>query len=80
MHGLITDADGELGSIMLELGHLETYLTRKLHNKTDFTNLPYEQGSIFAQILQNSDALDLDNLDRNLFKVRAVRLFKNGIK
>lgn len=32
MHGLIKDKDGEIGAVMLELGHLETYLTRKMVN------------------------------------------------
>ena len=31
-HGLISDRDGHLGIVMLELGHLETYLTRKAIN------------------------------------------------
>ena len=31
-HGLITEKDGEIGCIMLELGHIETYLTRRMLN------------------------------------------------
>lgn len=31
-HGLINDKDGELAKIMFELGHIETYLTRKVVN------------------------------------------------
>ena len=31
-HGLIKDKDGEIGAVMLELGNLETYLTRKATN------------------------------------------------
>jgi hypothetical protein len=35
-HGLINDKDGELGLVMLELGHLETFLTRKAKNTEGF--------------------------------------------
>ena len=31
-HGLINDKDGELAKVMFELGHIETYLTRKAVN------------------------------------------------
>jgi hypothetical protein len=31
-HGLINDKDGEVAKIMFELGHIETYLTRKAVN------------------------------------------------
>jgi hypothetical protein len=31
-HGLISDRDGHIGIVMLELGNMETYLTRKAVN------------------------------------------------
>lgn len=34
LHGLISDKDGQVGIIMLELGHIETYITRKMSNLT----------------------------------------------
>jgi hypothetical protein len=39
-HGLITEKDGQIGCIMLELGHIETYLTRKAMNMSNFDGLP----------------------------------------
>jgi hypothetical protein len=68
-HGLINNRDGELGNVMLELGHLETYLTRKIMNAQTFSGLPYDEGSIFLRLLNDPDQLELDNLDKNIFKV-----------
>ena len=72
---MIKDKDGEIGAVMLELGHLETFLTRKSLNSFDFSDLPYDQGSLFAQILYKSDDIDLDYLDRSNFKVLKIFYF-----
>lgn len=69
-HGLINDRDGELGVCMLELGHMETYLTRKSINAKDFSDLPYDEGSIFTRLLYKPDDIDLDFLDKHLFRVK----------
>ncbi len=68
-HGLIKDKDGEIGAIMLELGNLETYLTRKSVNSLDFYELPYDQGSLFTQLLYRPNDIDLDFFDKSSFKV-----------
>ena len=68
-HGLINDKDGEIANCMLELGHLETYLTRKSVNSKNFKDLPYDEGSIFIRLLHNPDDVDLNCLDKNIFKV-----------
>jgi hypothetical protein len=67
-HGLISDRDGQLGIVMLELGHMETYLTRKAVNAIDFNDLPYDTGSIFTRLLCKPDEIDLDFLDKSVFK------------
>ena len=72
MHGLLHDKDGEIGVVMLELGASETYLTRKLVNSHDLKELPYDEGSIFTRLLNNPDELDLDFLDKNVFKVSSL--------
>lgn len=41
-HGLISDRDGHLGIVMLELGNMETYLTRKAVNSKGECLQPYE--------------------------------------
>ncbi len=69
-HGLINDKDGEWANVMFELGHLETFLTRKAVSAKDFLDLPYDEGSLFARLLNTPDDVDLDNLDKNIFRVR----------
>lgn len=68
-HGLINDKDGEIANCMLELGHVETFLTRKSVNARDFDDMPYDEGSIFTRLLYTPDDIDLDSLDKNIFKV-----------
>ncbi|CAF0708130.1 unnamed protein product [Brachionus calyciflorus] len=67
-HGLISDKDGEIAKCMLELGHVETYLTRIASNSKDYKDLPYDEGSIFTRLLYNPDEVDLDNLDKHIIK------------
>jgi hypothetical protein len=71
-HGLINDKDGEVAKIMFELGHIETYLTRKAVNAKDFSDLPYDEGSLFTRIITNPDDIDLDSIDKNVFRVYKV--------
>ena len=68
-HGIISNSDGLLGISTLELGHIETFLTLIVNESKDFNDLPKDEGSIFVRLINNPDELDLDNLDRNLFKV-----------
>ena len=68
-HGLISQTDGEIGVLMLELGQLETFLTCKATNLTSSNGLPCEKGSIFVQMLHTPDEIELDNFDKNHFKV-----------
>lgn len=68
-HGLINDKDGEIANCMLELGHIETYLSRIATNSNDYSDLPLDEGSIFTRLLYNPDEIDLDSLDKHIFKV-----------
>lgn len=68
-HGLINDKDGEIAKCMLELGHIETYLSRISSNSSDYSDLPSDEGSIFTRLLYNPDEIDLDSLDKHIFKV-----------
>lgn len=68
-HGMISNSDGSLGISIFELGHIETYLSMIVNNSKDFNELPYDEGSIFTRLINNPDDLDLDNLDKHLFKV-----------
>jgi hypothetical protein len=68
-HGIISNSDGPLGVSIFELGHIETYLTLVVNNSKSFSDLPYDEGSIFTRLVNNPDDLDLDSLNRNLFKV-----------
>ncbi len=68
-HGLISQTDGEIGVLMLELGKLETFLTCKANNLRAYDGLPCEKGSIFVQMMHTPDEIELDNFDRNQFKV-----------
>lgn len=68
-HGLISQSDGEIGVVMLELGQLETFLTRKVLNQETFSGLPCDKGSLFIQMLSSPDDIELDNLDKAMFKV-----------
>lgn len=67
-HGLISQSDGEIGVLMLELGKLETFLTRKSINSEGFLGLPHEKGSLFIQMLHSPDDIELDNFDKSHFK------------
>lgn len=69
-HGLISDKDGEIAKCMLELGHIETYLSRIASNSNDYSDLPFDEGSIFTRLLYNPDEIDLDSLDKHIFKVK----------
>ena len=69
-HGLISQSDGEIGVVMLELGKLETFLTRKVLNLDGFTGLPCDIGSLFIQMLYSPDEIELDYLDKSTFKVK----------
>jgi len=68
-HGLISQSDGEIGVLMLELGKLETFLTCKATDLDASNGLPCDKGSIFVQMLHTPDEIELDNFDRNQFKV-----------
>jgi hypothetical protein len=67
---LISQSDGEIGVVMLELGKLETFLTRKVLNLDGFTGLPCDIGSLFIQMLYSPDEIELDYLDKSTFKVK----------
>ena len=71
-HGLISQSDGEIGVVMLELGQLETFLTRKVLNLETFSGLPCDKGSLFIQMMNSPDDIELDNLDKAMFKVKVI--------
>lgn len=61
---------------MLELGQLETFLTRKVLNLETFSGLPCDKGSLFIQMLNSPDDIELDNLDKAMFKVKVVNFIR----
>lgn len=75
-HGLINDKDGEIAKCMLELGHVETYLTRLAAGSKSYDDLPYDEGSMLTKLLYNPDEVDLDSLDKHIIKVFKLKIYE----
>ncbi|KAK6621143.1 hypothetical protein RUM43_011449 [Polyplax serrata] len=66
---ILQDTSGKLGKIILELGHIETYVLRCSRNQDmrDVSHLPDQEGTTFYRLLTDPDNVILDNFSMDIF-------------
>lgn len=62
---------GKIGKIVLELGHIETYILRcsRSQNLLDVSYLPDQEGTTLYKLLTDPDNVNLDHFSFDIFVV-----------
>lgn len=65
---------GKLGRVILELGHIETYVLRCCRNQSllDVSNLPDQEGTTLYKLLTDSDNVNLERFTLDIFVVSEI--------
>uniref|UniRef100_A0A1S4N319 Beta-hexosaminidase bacterial type N-terminal domain-containing protein n=1 Tax=Pediculus humanus subsp. corporis TaxID=121224 RepID=A0A1S4N319_PEDHC len=66
---ILLDSSGILGKIILELGHIETYVLRCSRNQSllNVSQLPDQEGTALYKLLTDSDNVNLEHFSLDIF-------------